>query len=123
MPPDIIIEKFHHRPLARQRSEIVERKGIGHPDSICDALHEKILRDMERGGMHLLEDRLSRVGAETLLIWGRDDRILHVSSVEKFQRGLKNNRTVILDNCGHIAFFERPEETVRACKDFLAGLQ
>ena len=72
--------------------------------------------------MNLLESRLAKMRAKTLIIWGANDQILHVSSVEKFQKGLSNCRKVILDQCGHVPYLEKPEETKRAYKDFLASL-
>lgn len=39
---DIVIEELHHLPTEEQRIELVERKGLGHPDSICDAIMEHI---------------------------------------------------------------------------------
>jgi len=83
---------------------------------------EKILREMVEGGMNLLESRLPKIQARTLIIWGANDRIVHVSSVEKFQEGLRNSQTVILDQCGHIPYFEKAKETRRAYRHFLAGL-
>lgn len=83
---------------------------------------EKILRDMVEGGMNLLESRLPRIQARTLIIWGANDRIVHVSSVEKFQEGLRNHHTVILEHCGHIPYFEKAKETRRAYRRFLASL-
>ena len=83
---------------------------------------KKVLEDMARCGLYLLEDRLQRILAKTLIIWGANDRIIHVSSVEKFERGLKNSRTVIIDKCGHVPYFEKPGETRRAYRDFLADL-
>lgn len=83
---------------------------------------KKVLEDMARGGLNLLEDRLQRIRAETLIIWGANDRIMHVSSVEKFEKGLKNSRTVIIDKCGHVPYFEKPGETRRAYEDFMANL-
>ena len=83
---------------------------------------EKILREMVEGGMNLLESRLPKIQARTLIIWGANDRIVHVSSVEKFQEGLRNSQTVILDQCGHIPYFEKAKETRRAYRRFLAGL-
>ena len=38
----IIIEKLKGRPVSENRVEIVERKGIGHPDYICDSIMEEI---------------------------------------------------------------------------------
>ena len=38
----IIIEELRHIPVEHQRVELVERKGRGHPDSICDAIAEQV---------------------------------------------------------------------------------
>jgi S-adenosylmethionine synthetase len=37
---DIVVTEFHGTAVAEQEIEVVERKGLGHPDSICDALAE-----------------------------------------------------------------------------------
>jgi S-adenosylmethionine synthetase len=39
---NIIVERLRQTPLEEQRLEIVERKGLGHPDYICDAIMEQI---------------------------------------------------------------------------------
>jgi S-adenosylmethionine synthetase len=39
--PNIIIEELRQAPVEKQRVEVVERKGTGHPDSICDAIMEQ----------------------------------------------------------------------------------
>ena len=83
----------------------------------------KVLRDLERGGMHQLEPRLPRVQARTLVLWGANDRILHVSGAERFREGLKNVKVVILDQCGHAPFFEKRKETTKVYQDFLADLK
>jgi pimeloyl-ACP methyl ester carboxylesterase len=85
--------------------------------------YEKVLRDLEQEGKHELEGRLSRVQARTLVVWGANDRILHVSGAEKFREGLKNVKVVILDQCGHVPFFEKRKETTKIYQDFLAGLK
>ena len=40
--PNIIIEELKQTPMEQQRVELVERKGTGHPDSICDAIMERV---------------------------------------------------------------------------------
>jgi pimeloyl-ACP methyl ester carboxylesterase len=82
---------------------------------------KKILQDMARRGLYLLEGRLHKIQARTLLIWGADDRIIHLSSVEKLEKGLKNSRTVIIDECGHVPYIEKSKETIQAYRNFLAG--
>ena len=38
MADNTIVEQLPQRPQEEQEVEIVERKGLGHPDSICDAV-------------------------------------------------------------------------------------
>src|SRR6516225_2287230 len=38
----ILLEELKRTPVAQQRIELVERKGKGHPDSICDAVAEAV---------------------------------------------------------------------------------
>jgi pimeloyl-ACP methyl ester carboxylesterase len=87
------------------------------------AFHGKVLRDLERGGRYQLDPQLHRVDARTLVVWGANDRILHVSGAEVFRQGLKNVKVVILDRCGHVPFFEKRRETEKAYLDFLATLK
>jgi S-adenosylmethionine synthetase len=49
----IVIESLGTQPVAHRRVELVERKGIGHPDTICDALVEAISIALNR--MYLAE--------------------------------------------------------------------
>jgi len=39
---NIVVEDLKQIPLEKQRIEIVERKGLGHPDYICDAVMDQI---------------------------------------------------------------------------------
>jgi abhydrolase domain-containing protein 6 len=82
------------------------------------AFYEKVLRDLERGRVEL-EPRLSRVEARALVVWGANDRILHVSGAEIFRKGLKNVKVAILDQCGHAPFIEKRAETIKTYREFL----
>jgi S-adenosylmethionine synthetase len=39
---NITVESLKQVPVEEQRVELVERKGVGHPDSICDAIMEEV---------------------------------------------------------------------------------
>ena len=69
--------------------------------------------------MDLLENRLSLIRARTLIVWGKNDRITNVSGVEKLEKGIANSRTVIIDQCGHVPYLEKPAEAKRAYREFL----
>jgi len=45
---NIIVEEFKQIPLEKQKLEIVERKGLGHPDSICDAIFDRVSVELSK---------------------------------------------------------------------------
>lgn len=54
---NITIDFPDEKPLSEQHVELVERKGIGHPDSICDGIAEAVSRGLSN---HYL-DKFSRI--------------------------------------------------------------
>lgn len=48
MARNIQIEEINYTPIEEQNSELVERKGIGHPDSIADGLAETVSRTLSK---------------------------------------------------------------------------
>jgi len=54
-PANIIIEELRQKPVEEQVVEIVERKGIGHPDSMADGIAEEYSR-------RLCEEYIKRFG-------------------------------------------------------------
>lgn len=69
-----------------------------------------------------LEKDLPKIKAPALILWGDKDRILDVSSVIVFEKGLKNHKTVIIDNCGHVPMLEKPQETANAYLAFIKSV-
>ncbi|WP_394560959.1 alpha/beta fold hydrolase [Aquipseudomonas alcaligenes] len=66
-----------------------------------------------------LEPELPKIQAPTLLLWGDQDRILDVSSIEVMKPLLHKPSVVIMQNCGHVPMLERPAETAQHYQDFL----
>ncbi|MBU2647949.1 alpha/beta hydrolase [bacterium] len=69
-----------------------------------------------------LEPRLPLITAKTLIMWGDKDRIIDISSVPVFEKGIANHQTVIFKNVGHAPFREAPLETNTAYEKFLTNL-
>ncbi|MDK2795212.1 MAG: S-adenosylmethionine synthetase [Archaeoglobaceae archaeon] len=44
--PNIVVEELIHTPIEEQKVELVERKGIGHPDSLADGIAESMSREL-----------------------------------------------------------------------------
>lgn len=66
-----------------------------------------------------LEPELAKIQAPTLILWGEQDRALHVSSVEVIRPLLREPTAVIMKDCGHLPMIERPAETARHYQAFL----
>ncbi|KUO42449.1 MAG: S-adenosylmethionine synthetase [Hadesarchaea archaeon YNP_N21] len=45
---NIIVEEFKQLPLEKQGLEIVERKGLGHPDTICDSILDRVSVELSK---------------------------------------------------------------------------
>jgi S-adenosylmethionine synthetase len=94
---NIVVEKMASEPTEDLRVEIVERKGLGHPDTICDRLMNQI-------SVNLCEEYMKRVG--TILHHNTDKSLLAAGEVEyKFGGGkiVKPMLLVIGDRATYIA--------------------
>jgi pimeloyl-ACP methyl ester carboxylesterase len=67
-----------------------------------------------------LARRLYRATMPTLVVWGREDRIIPVENAELWPRAIPHARLEIIEACGHTPQRERPDELVRLIADFLA---
>ena len=77
---NIIVEDWKQTPLERQRIEIVERKGLGHPDYICDAIADQI-------SIGLSKEYLKKAG--TILHHNVDKSLLVAGETEnRFKGGI-----------------------------------
>lgn len=62
---------------------------------------------------------LSDVKVPTLIVWGKQDKIIPVKHA-KIAARIPGSKVHIFDKCGHIPMFERPEEFNKIALDFLA---
>ncbi|WP_222929293.1 alpha/beta fold hydrolase [Pigmentiphaga humi] len=65
--------------------------------------------------------RLGEVGAQTLIIWGRDDRFVPLDIGLRLLAGLQNADLHVFSRCGHWAQWEHAEKFNRMVLEFLAG--
>jgi pimeloyl-ACP methyl ester carboxylesterase len=73
-----------------------------------------------RGSAHSprLNRRLHKIKAKTLLIWGKEDRIIPVKFIEPFIK-MKNCRLILLENSGHRPHVDKPAIFNNAVADFI----
>ena len=68
---EITVELLQQTPVGHQHLELVERKGTGHPDSICDAVMEEISLALCRGYLEAFGRILHFNVDKSLLVAGR----------------------------------------------------
>ncbi len=68
-----------------------------------------------------MQGKLNKITAPTLIVWGDSDKLINVSAVQIFKKNIKNSKTAIIKECGHLPMLEKPQETASVYKDFLKG--
>jgi S-adenosylmethionine synthetase len=77
---NIFVDSLKQTPIEEQKLEIVERKGLGHPDSICDAI-------MDQVSVKLSQEYLDKIG--TIMHHNVDKSLLVAGEAEiRFGGGL-----------------------------------
>lgn len=89
---DVIVEQQPIIPVGRRETEFVERKGIGHPDSICDAVMEAISLDLSRAYLERAGQVLHHNIDKGLLVAGRTTPKLGGGTVEAPMRLVVGDR-------------------------------
>lgn len=87
-------------------------------EQACDEL-EEIFRDYRASAP--MEPRLRDIKCPALLVWGRKDRLIDVSSVAVWSKGIDDLRVEILEGIGHMPMVEEPLNTARLYREFLAS--
>lgn len=67
----------------------------------------------------LWRERLDRLPHETLIIWGREDRVNPLDQSLILMRQIPNARLLVMPKCGHWAQWEKAEEFNRTVAAFL----
>jgi pimeloyl-ACP methyl ester carboxylesterase len=65
-----------------------------------------------------LAERLGLIQAPSLIIWGDQDRVLHVSGGELFRKGIRNSELLVLPGIGHMPLMEKARECSAAWLKF-----
>lgn len=75
-----------------------------------------------RGQRNLLDDHeLKSIKAETLVIWGRQDRFFPLSHADRAVKFIPNSRLKILENCGHVSLLDQPQQVTGLLDQFMAN--
>ncbi|MCK7542707.1 alpha/beta fold hydrolase [Marinobacter bryozoorum] len=84
--------------------------------SINDQIFEAILSSGEQLD---LSGILPAIKAPTLIVWGKQDRVLAPENAEVFAAGIEDSLVVLLDGVGHVPMLEVPEQSAQLWHQFL----
>ena len=79
----------------------------------------QLLDSMIRGE-DVLDNRLAAIKQPTLILWGREDRLIPLNFAERFHKEITGSQLRVIDSCGHMPQVECPKEFVTAVLDFLS---
>ena len=64
----------------------------------------------------------ARVRVPTLIVWGREDRVIPVGESERLRSRIAGSRLVVLPDSGHLPQREQPEAFARVVAEFVSAL-
>lgn len=68
-----------------------------------------------------LEGLLPRVAADTLVVWGEDDRAVPPAHGERLAELIPNARLELVPDCGHVIWAERPDALLALAREHLGA--
>ena len=68
-----------------------------------------------------LDERLGKIRTPTLVVWGKQDRLIPMAMGERYAAGIAGAKLMSFDKCGHVPPIEKTEEFVAAVTAFLGG--
>lgn len=107
---------FVKRPfIPRAIKKYLVREAVAH-QHINRWIYEQLDKSRKAQNLEML---LKGSDIPTLIVWGREDRVLHVSGADMLKTVLPRAETVVFDQVGHLPMVEKPEATADAYIRFL----
>jgi len=100
--------------IPSQFKKVFAADAIAHRDfnkKIWDDMKWNQTKDTPSAIETFLEPYLPQIWAPVLIIWGDSDKILDVGGVAVLEKNLKNYKTIIMKDTGHIPMMENPQQT------------
>jgi len=81
--------------------------------------NRRIWEEVRSSDLPPLEEAVEALDVPALILWCREDRILHPSGAAVLMQAMPGSRSRMLDGCGHLPMLDRPAETGTAVRRFL----
>jgi 2-hydroxy-6-oxonona-2,4-dienedioate hydrolase len=107
------------RTVTADEELVACRQAIYSRPGAADAMRKALALQTPEIRRRNLFTRWADIGEPTLVVWGRDDRIVPLSSGEEIAAAMPAGRLVVLQQCGHWPQFEQPDAFHEAVLPFL----
>ena len=104
---------------------------VRYPERLSVPLTTELVRGASADGFipafesllgYSFRDKLERIDAPVLIVWGRNDMLVPVDDAEMFEHLIGDNaHSVIFEDTGHLPMLERPSRFNALLESFLAG--
>lgn len=128
-PLDYFATEFLRNPKVRQnisRSAYFDKSFASLDAQDCAALHLKcpnwdksLIAFTKSGGYGSFSQQISTLQQPTLILWGRQDKILGTKDAAKFAQAIPDSKLVWIENCGHVPHLEKAQATASAIIEFI----
>ena len=127
-PLDYWATEFLRNPTVRQnisKAAYYDKSFANSDARVCAVLHLKcanwnkaLIAFTKSGGYGSFAEEIKNLEQETLILWGRQDKILGTKDAAKFAKLIPNNKLVWVENCGHVPHLEQPQLTAEEILSF-----
>jgi 3-oxoadipate enol-lactonase len=117
LDPDVALRRLVENALGDPRPDLVEQVLAyrrAHPPDTAGWTAQATA-----GASHDALDRVARIEAPTLAVTGTADAVVDPRNSELLAERIPGARLERLDGCGHLLFWERPEEFAELVRGFL----
>lgn len=70
------------------------------------------------GGYSSFKKKLTQIKQPTLILWGKEDRILGTTDAYRFKRAIAHSKLIWIKDCGHVPHLEQPQITAQHILEF-----
>lgn len=123
LDPVQTVELVYHREDLREAAVQGARKLGEYPGALEDYLRNRMATAHLVWNPYLhdpkLPERLHRIQAPTLVVWGANDRLLPLGYGRRWEELLPKARFHVINESGHMPYIEQPDEFVDVVLGFL----
>ena len=77
-------------------------------------LNNKIFTEIRKDLDKHLDRKFTDIQAQTLILWGKDDRVINVDNIHRYTKLIPKSEAKILEGIGHLAMIETPKLAANA---------